>query len=383
MIAPTRKAKRPAGTGREAETEQDTLQTGATSLYTEAAANTTDKQALHDRAAADPEAAYRLAGYPGELRRSGHNLTGPCPFHADRDPSFAVALGGEHAGTWKCFGCGAGGDVIAFHQRRHQLAFPEALQRLADLFGATTAGPIRPGSRPRPTRPEAPPPPDPEPIPAEVAEECHRRLLEAPKALAFLRKRKGLPEWVACAAKLGLSRDHWRETRFTIPIPYLDGREGYRDLRGYRPNPAPGTPKMLPWSTGRGATVYPWPWVCRGPRLVWCEGELDALNLIGRGLYACTATNGVQGATSAGLAIPNLHGKELFVIGDHDPAGEQLAEKLPPRLYAAGAKRVTVLRWPDTGPDGKTLPRGFDLSDWCAAGVTEAGDWRLVFGYGQ
>lgn len=377
MIAPTRKAKRPAATGRRARTKQDTTQIGAAPLYTKAAAKPIEKQAIHDRAAADPEGTYRLAGYPGELKRSGHNLTGPCPFHADRDPSFAVALTGDHAGTFKCFGCGAGGDVIAFHQRLHQVPFPESLARLGELLKATTAGPIRPAPS---SRPAAPPPPDPEPIPAEVAEECHRRLLESPKALAYLRESKGLPEWVACSANLGLSKDHWRETRFTIPIPYMDGREGYRDIRGYRPG---GDPKMLPWSTGRGGTVFPWPWVCRGTRLVWCEGELDALNMIGRGLFACTATNGVQGATSAGLVLPDLRGKEVFVIGDHDPAGEQLAEKLPPRLYAAGAKQVTVLRWPDTGPDGRDLPRGFDLSDWCAAGATEADAWRLVFGHDQ
>jgi len=213
-----------------------------------------------------------------------------------------------------------------------------------------------------------------------VADECHQALLQAPRALAFLCERKGLPEWIVHAAKLGLARDHWRETRFTIPIPFADGRDGYRDIRGYRPNPGPKAPKVLPWSPGRGATVYPWPWVRGGQRLVWCEGELDALNLIGRGLYAVTATNGVQGATSNGLAIPDLHGKHFYVIGDHDPAGDQLGEKLPARLYAAGAKTVTVLRWPETAPDGQPLPRGFDLSDWCAAGATEADAWRLVFG---
>ena len=57
----------------------------------------------------------------------------PCPFHAERTPSFVVF---PDTGTWRCFGaCSTGGDVIAFVMRKENLQFGEALKHLADLAG--------------------------------------------------------------------------------------------------------------------------------------------------------------------------------------------------------------------------------------------------------
>ncbi len=66
------------------------------------------------------------------LRRSGRNYIGLCPFHEDRKPSFVV---NEERQIFHCFGCGAGGDVIAFYMKFHNLAFGEAIQELARRFG--------------------------------------------------------------------------------------------------------------------------------------------------------------------------------------------------------------------------------------------------------
>lgn len=318
---------------------------------------------IHAAAASDPLGTYLRAGYPGELKRSGHNLTGPCPFHADRDPSFAVTLEGEHAGQWKCFGCGAGGDLIAFYQRRHACGFLETLTALGDLLGLAGGTPTDRPHTSHHEHPKAPqqPPPDPEPIPESVALKCHRHLMTDGQALGWLTKAKGLPVDVIRQMAVGLSRDHWRESRFTIPIPFADGREGYRDIRGYRPA---GDPKMLPWAKGRGAaTVYPWPWVRGSSWFVWCEGELDALNLIGRGIPALTATCGVDGAVGDGLTLPDLTGRTVYVLGDADPAGERLILALPDKLKAAGAAAVTRLRWPATLPNGEPVPEHCDPSD--------------------
>ena len=45
------------------------------------------------------------------LRKSGARLTGRCPFHEERTPSFSVNPVDK---LYYCFGCGAGGDVISF-----------------------------------------------------------------------------------------------------------------------------------------------------------------------------------------------------------------------------------------------------------------------------
>ena len=66
------------------------------------------------------------------LRRAGRELTGLCPFHNEKTPSFTVS---EEKGFFHCFGCGAHGDVIGFVMRQDGLSFPEAVERLAGEAG--------------------------------------------------------------------------------------------------------------------------------------------------------------------------------------------------------------------------------------------------------
>ena len=67
------------------------------------------------------------------LRPAGvGSLKGLCPFHDERTPSFTVR---ESAGTYHCFGCGEGGDVVSFVQKVDHLTFVEAVERLAGRLG--------------------------------------------------------------------------------------------------------------------------------------------------------------------------------------------------------------------------------------------------------
>ncbi|MGA2171697.1 MAG: DNA primase [Sedimentisphaerales bacterium] len=66
------------------------------------------------------------------LKRKGREMVGLCPFHDDHKPSFNVNPAKQ---IFKCFACGAGGDVVKFVQMREGLSFPQALQRLADRAG--------------------------------------------------------------------------------------------------------------------------------------------------------------------------------------------------------------------------------------------------------
>ena len=61
----------------------------------------------------------------------GGSLKGLCPFHDEKTPSFHVT---PSRGLWYCFGCGEGGDVIAFLQRVDNLSFVEAVEKLANKF---------------------------------------------------------------------------------------------------------------------------------------------------------------------------------------------------------------------------------------------------------
>ena len=72
------------------------------------------------------------------LKRKGREMLGLCPFHEDHRPSFNVNPTKQ---IFKCFACGAGGDVIKFIQMRENLTFPQALQRLADRAGIKSRTP--------------------------------------------------------------------------------------------------------------------------------------------------------------------------------------------------------------------------------------------------
>ena len=65
------------------------------------------------------------------LRKAGGRLTGRCPFHEERTPSFSV---NPVKGLYYCFGCGEGGDVITFVRETQGLDFAGAIEWLADRF---------------------------------------------------------------------------------------------------------------------------------------------------------------------------------------------------------------------------------------------------------
>jgi len=136
------------------------------------------------------------------LRRVGRNWIGLCPFHAERSGSFNVR---EETGRYKCFGCGAGGDVFRFVQDIEHLDFGAAVELLANRAGIqlryTTGG----ESKERQRRKQL----------IEVVEQAatwfHERLLTAPDGRAareYLRGR-GLAGDVARRFRLGWAPDDW------------------------------------------------------------------------------------------------------------------------------------------------------------------------------
>ncbi len=69
-----------------------------------------------------------LIGRYMPLKRSGKSFKGCCPFHDEKTPSVHVWA---ESGTWKCFGCGKGGNLFGFLMEREGLTFPEAARQIA------------------------------------------------------------------------------------------------------------------------------------------------------------------------------------------------------------------------------------------------------------
>ncbi len=156
-----------------------------------------------------------VVGSQVQLRRAGRNFSGLCPFHEEKTPSFSV---NPERGTYKCFGCGKGGDVISFVMETEKLDFKAALKQLAERAGLRYE----------------------EPKPKPVAEaSAHQRLLEVNRLTARYYNH------------LLLNSDTASEAR-----KYLEGRGILRPtwetwMLGYAPNSWDATLKFL---QGRGYT---------------------------------------------------------------------------------------------------------------------------------
>ncbi len=73
-----------------------------------------------------------LVGQYVQLKRSGSNLFGLCPFHGEKTASFSVA---PDKGIYYCFGCHKGGGAINFMMELEGLSYPDAVRNLAQRVG--------------------------------------------------------------------------------------------------------------------------------------------------------------------------------------------------------------------------------------------------------
>ncbi len=140
------------------------------------------------------------------LKKSGRNFKGLCPFHQEKTPSFYVF---PESQTWHCFGCDRGGDIYSFLMEFNGLNFRAALEELARAAGVEL--------KPR----------TPEELEAEseadrlrrvmemAADYYHTLLLTSPQARdarAYLKKR-GFTRETLETFKLGYSLNEWHAIR--------------------------------------------------------------------------------------------------------------------------------------------------------------------------
>src|SRR5262245_57241234 len=143
-----------------------------------------------------------VIGQHVQLKRTGRNWVGLCPFHAERTPSFNVR---EETGRYRCFGCDKSGEVFTFVQEHDHVDFIGAVEQLAARAGIqltyTNAGQSKERAR-RKRLVDAM---------GLAVEWYHTRLLKGADARAardYLRGR-GLSGDVARKYRLGWAPDDW------------------------------------------------------------------------------------------------------------------------------------------------------------------------------
>jgi DNA primase len=91
----------------------------------------------------------QVIGQYVQLKKSGKNFMGLCPFHAEKAPSFTVSPDRQ---MFHCFGCKKGGDVFDFWMAYHGMTFPEAIKDLAERYGITITETFSSGEEKKKTR---------------------------------------------------------------------------------------------------------------------------------------------------------------------------------------------------------------------------------------
>ena len=142
-----------------------------------------------------------IVGQYVQLQKAGRTLKAPCPFHAEKTPSFIVS---PERQSWHCFGaCSTGGDVISFVMKREGIEFTEALRMLAEKAGVQLkdrrSSPEQDRARQRLYAAN------------DAAAEWYEKLLaeDAGREASAYLQRRGLDGETIEAFQLGFSLDEW------------------------------------------------------------------------------------------------------------------------------------------------------------------------------
>ncbi|MBX7230024.1 MAG: DNA primase [Burkholderiaceae bacterium] len=155
-----------------------------------------------------------IVGRYVQLKKTGANFTGLCPFHGEKSPSFTVSPSKQF---YHCFGCGANGTAISFLMEYQGMRFPEAVEELARKAGM---------SIPKETKNTYDTKQDSiltkqhqthlTDLLAQARAFYRKQLRTNPRAIAYL-KQRGLSGEIAAKFSLGYAPDDWRalEKAFT------------------------------------------------------------------------------------------------------------------------------------------------------------------------
>jgi len=312
------------------------------------------------------------------LRRVGRNWVGLCPFHAEKSGSFNVR---EETARYRCFGCGASGDIFRFVQDIEHVDFVGAVESLAGKYGYQLTYTSGTESKDRQRRKRL------VETMAAAADWYHDRLLNAPDARAardYLRSR-GLAGDVARNFRLGWAPDDWdamslalakekgitqdllRDTglaftnkrgklqdafraRILFPIISDTGDVlafGGRILPGSTdPAKYKNSPETPIYSKSR--TLYGLNWakadIVKDDQVIICEGYTDVIGFHRAGITRAVATCGTA-LTEEHVRILKRFANRVVLAFDADAAGQGAAE----RFYEWEAKyevSVSVAQFP-------------------------------------
>ena len=178
----------------------------------------------------------------------------------------------------------------------------------------------------------------------ERVTELHTAL---PDHIRLYLNKRGIPDVIINQQKLG-----WGEFygRFWITIPVTNTEGAYALLKLRKdPEDTSDVSKMMVYPKGAQHQIYGWE-MLKGQisDLVICEGELDRLILLAKGIPAVTGTGGA--GTFKDEWVPHfLKAEKVYICFDSDDAGRTGAVKILSRLLEIGHEGVFRIELPDMG----------------------------------
>lgn len=338
-----------------------------------------------------------------QLRRRGRNLTGLCPFHNEKTPSFTVYPENQ---SFYCFGCGVGGDAITFVRRMENLEYMEAVRTLAERVGLEVPdGAVDDGSRQRKARLLE--------MNRAAARHFHHNLMSdiGREARAYLVGR-GLSKSTVIKFGLGFApgswddlRDHLRGQGFSdeemiaaalanpgknggcydafrnrVIFPIIDLRGGVIAFGGR--NLGEQGPKYLNsgdtpvFKKSRNLFALGFAKNTKRPELILCEGYMDVVALHQGGFDNAVATLGTA-LTAEQARLISGYTKTVVLSYDSDGPGQKATNRAISIFEDTGVK-VRVLSIPDAkDPDEFIKKFGPERFELLLEGSAEAVDFEI------
>ncbi len=290
-----------------------------------------------------------------QLKRVGRRWQGLCPFHQEKTPSFSV---NSELGLYRCFGCGAKGDVITFVREIEHLDFPGAVEHLAAKAGMTLRYTDRNEGEARRRKGVL------IDAVARAVDWYHERLLSSPDAgpaRGYLRDR-GLDGEAVRAYKIGWAPDSYDSLARALRLPdselvdsglgFLNSRNSQTDFfRGRVLFPifdVSGDPvgfggRILPGRTGpkyknstesriyaKSKLLYGLNWakatIVTEDEAIVCEGYTDVIGFASAGLRHAVATCGTA-LTEDHVRSLKSFARRVVLAFDADTAGQSAADR--------------------------------------------------------
>lgn len=316
-----------------------------------------------------------------QLQKKGVNYIACCPFHNEKTPSFVVS---PAKGIFKCYGCGEGGNIFGWVQKKYSVTFPEAVEKLASDYNIEyTKREVKPQEREEAALRESL-----KAVNNEANIYFIEQLQKHPKAMEYAKSRWS--ERAIQDLEIGYSpegwtdmRDHLLKKQYSIKIidqagliNFSEPRDDYYDffrgritipirnksgaIIGFTARVIASNPNVGKFLNTKATALFSKKdnlfgiyhaqrEILRKDKLVLVEGAPDVIRLQQIGVTNSVAPLGTA-LTDEQIALMSRFTKNIILIPDKDTPGQNAAEKNGVKLMLAGLN-VSIMILQGDGKD--------------------------------